>query len=151
MGIDVAAETTIQRPVEVVAAFAMSVEHDKEWIGGVKHVRQLTPPPVSVGTRVSREATLLGRRIVYVLEVIGYEFPRRLEMRSVKAPFPMQVIYEFAPAQPADVTKARIRIRGEADGLYKWATPLLAAAFRRSLSADLNRLKRLLERASSAF
>jgi len=60
MGIDVAAETTIQRPLEEVAAFAMSVEHDKRWIGAVKHVRRLTPPPTNVGTQVSREATFLA-------------------------------------------------------------------------------------------
>jgi hypothetical protein len=151
MGIDVAAETTIRRPVEEVASFAMSVEHDKEWIGGVKHVRQLTPPPITTGTRVSREVSLLGRRIVYVLEVIGYDPPWRLELRSVKAPFPMHVIYEFAPAPVADVTRARIRLQGEAVGFYKVAAPLVATAVRRSLRADLDRLKRLLERASSAF
>jgi hypothetical protein len=64
-------------------------------------------------------------------------------MRSVKAPFPMTITYEFEDA-PAG-TVARIRAEGDAAGFYRLAIPLLSAATRRGIEKDLDTLKELLE------
>jgi hypothetical protein len=64
-------------------------------------------------------------------------------MRSVKAPFPMTVVYEFEDADGG--TRMRIRTRGEASGFYKLAGPMLAAAVKRGVAGDLARLKAILE------
>ena len=64
-------------------------------------------------------------------------------MRSVKAPFPMTVTYEFEDA--AEGTRMRIRTEGDAAGFYRLAAPMLSAAVRRGVEKDLAALKRLLE------
>jgi uncharacterized membrane protein len=146
MSVDVTVETVIERPPEQVAAFAMDPANDRRWIGALESVRVLTDGPVGPGTRVERVASFLGRRIEYVNEVVEYEPGRRLAMRSVKAPFPMTVTYDFEPA-PSGATTARIRAGGDSGGFYALAGPLLGRMVRRGIARDLRTLKSTLESA----
>ncbi len=143
MAIDVIAEVTINRSREDVAKYAMNPDHDAVWISGISEARMLTEPPVGEGTQVSRVASFLGKRIDYVLEVVGYEPKSLLTMRSIKGPFPMKVTYEFEEAPSG--TLARIRIEGEASVFYKLAGPLMSRGVKRSITNDLKTLKDLLE------
>jgi hypothetical protein len=142
-GVQVSVETVIARPRADVAAYAMDPANDRSWIGALTGVTVLSPGPMGVGTRVERVAQFLGRRMEYVNEVVEYEPPALLAMRSVKAPFPMTVRYEFEDAGAG--TRVRIRTEGDASGFYRLAGPLLSAAVRRSIASDLGRLKTRLE------
>lgn len=144
MGIEVTVERLIDRPREKVAAFAMEPENDTTWIKGIKSVRVLTEPPFGEGSRVERIASFLGRRIEYVNEVTSYAPPSRLEMRSVKSPFPMRVAYEFRDA--ASGTLASVRVEGDATGFYRLASRVLARQVKRSVTRDLAALKDIMER-----
>ena len=117
MSVDVTAEIEIARPRERVAAFATDPANDTRWILALDSARKLDDGPVGPGTRVERIASFLGRKIEYVNEVVAFEAGRRLEMRSVKAPFPMTVVYEFEDAGGG--TRMRIRTGGDAGGFYK--------------------------------
>jgi hypothetical protein len=143
MAIDVTADAVIHRPLAEVAGYATDPDHETQWIGGIKQSRRLSGGPVSKGTRVERLAMFLGKRIDYVLEAVEYEPDRRIVMRSVKSPFPMDVTYEFEPAD--DATRMRIRIQGGPTGLMGLMAPLTAAAVKRNITADLRNLKRILE------
>ena len=144
MSVDVVAEQHIARAPGDVAAFAMDPANDLRWIKALSGVRKLTEGPVGPGTRIERVATFLGRRIEYVNEITALEPGRRLEMRSVKAPFPMRVTYEFEPA--GDGALARIRASGDTGRFYALAGPLLGRMVRRGISRDLGALKAELER-----
>ncbi len=143
MPIDVRAERVIARPRPEVARYAMDWRNDPDWIGGISSARLITSEPLEVGSRVARVAGFLGRRIDYVLEVSELEPDARMVMRSVKAPFPMVVRYEFADAG-AGSTRVAIHIGGDASGFYKLAAPLMARQVKGSISGDLERLDRLL-------
>jgi uncharacterized membrane protein len=140
---DVTVEATVERPRAEVAGYAADWRNDTEWIGALSEARLLTEPPFGVGSRVLRVAGFLGKRIQYVNEVVEYESEERLVMRSVQAPFPMTVTYEFEDADGG--TLMRIRAEGDASGFYRLAGPLLSRAVRRSIAADLARLKQVLE------
>ena len=140
MSIDVNAEIVIKRPPNEVVSYAMDPANDPVWISGIIEADVLTEPPLAIGTQVKRVATFLGRRIVYVLEVVDHDPKSLLEMRSVKGPFPMRVSYEFQEA--AGGTLARIRIRGEAGGFYKLAAPVMSRAVKRNITNDLETMKR---------
>jgi hypothetical protein len=144
MAIDVTVEQPIAAPREAVAAFAMDPANDRRWIGALTEVRTLTDGPVGPGTRVQRTASFLGRRIEYVNEITELEPGRRLAMRSVKAPFPLQVAYEFEDT-PGGGTLARIRTGGETGRYYAFAGPLLATMVRRGVARDLRALTGLME------
>jgi len=142
-GVRVSVETVIARARGEVAAYVMDPSNDRSWIGALTGVTVLTQGPIGVGTRVERVAQFLGRRMEYVNEIVEYEPPALLAMRSVKAPFRMTVRYELEDDGPG--TRMRIRTEGDASGFYRRAGPLLAAAVRRSIGADLRRLRRILE------
>jgi uncharacterized membrane protein len=137
---DVAVEQRIERPREEVAAYASDWENDKDWIGALDDVRLVQEEPL----QVARVAGFLGKRIEYVNEVVEHEPGRRLVMRSVKAPFPMTVTYEFEDAGEAG-SVMRIRTQGDASGFYRVAAPLLSRAVKRGLERDLATLKERLE------
>jgi Polyketide cyclase / dehydrase and lipid transport len=143
MSVDVTVEQQIARPPDAVAGFAMDPANDRRWIGALTDVRVISDGPVGPGTRVERVASFLGKRIEYVNEIVEYRPPERLTMRSVRAPFPMTLAYEFAPADGG--TLARIRTEGDPGGFYAIAAPLLAAMVRRGVARDLATLRRVLE------
>lgn len=140
MSTDVAVERRIERPREEVAAYASDWRNDEEWIGALDEVRLVQEEPL----QVARVAGFLGKRIEYVNEVVEHEPGRRLVMRSVKAPFPMTVTYEFEDAGDGG-SVMRIRTQGDASGFYRVAGPLLARAVKRGLERDLATLKERLE------
>ena len=143
MSIEVTAAIKIGRARGEVAVYATDASNDPLWIGGVVESGVLSDGPVRQGTRVARVAKFLGRRIEYVNEVIEYDPGVRLVMKSVSGPFPMTISYEFEEAEGGTLT--RIHVRGEAEGFFKLAAPVLARFVRRSIMRDLGTLKGLLE------
>ena len=109
--VDVTVERAIRAPRDRVAAFAMDPGNDARWILALDSVRVLGDGAVGAGTRVERIASFLGKKIEYVNEIDRYEPPHRLSMHSVKAPFPMTVLYEFEDRGPNE-TLARITAGG---------------------------------------
>ena len=144
MSVDVTVETRVERPRDEVAGFAMDPANDTRWITALDSSRTLTEGELGVGTRVERVASFLGKRMDYVNEIVEYEPPARLAMRSVKAPFPLTVEYEFDDAGET-ATLARIHTAGEGGGFYSLTAPVLARMVRRGVERDLAELKRLME------
>lgn len=143
MALDEVAEIRIARPADEVAAYMFDPANDATWISGISEAEPLGPPRVSVGSRVRRRASFLGRRIDYVMEVVALDPGRRLAMHAVEAPMPMDVTYEVDPAPDGAV--ARVRVQGDAGGLYRLASPLVSAQVGRSIGGDVRRLKSILE------
>ncbi|MCH8815146.1 MAG: SRPBCC family protein [Chloroflexi bacterium] len=142
MPIDVTAEATIGRPRSNVIAFVSDPANDTQWIAGIKEAHVVTEGPVRVGSQVARVASFLGRKIEYVNEIDRLD-ESVLEMHSVKGPFPMHITYSFD--EDGAGTLARIRVQGNATGFFRLAAPLLAGQVRRSITRDVNNLKRVLE------
>jgi hypothetical protein len=74
-----------------------------------------------------------------VLEVVEHDPESRLRMKSIRAPFPMDVTYEFGDA--GGDTAVSIRVRGGPSGIKGLANPVMAPMVRRSLRADLRNLR----------
>jgi carbon monoxide dehydrogenase subunit G len=143
VALDETAEIDIRRPPREVADYMFDAANDAQWISGISEAEPLGPPPVGIGSRVRRRASFLGRRIDYVMEVVGHEPHRRLAMHAVKAPMPMDVTYEVEPV--TNGSRARVRVQGDAGALYRVAGPLMGMQVRRSITADVAELKRILE------
>jgi uncharacterized membrane protein len=142
MSIDVVAEVTVRRPREQVAAYMSDPANDTEWIGGLREARVLGDGPFGEGSRVARVASFMGRRVEYVNEITTLEPGRILEMRSVKAPFPMHITYTFEDRDGGTAVRNRVRGGG---GLFSLGSPLFAPMVRRNVRKDLERLRDLLE------
>ena len=144
MGIIVEVETTIERPPEVVAAFAGDPTNAPEWYANIRSVQWQTPPPVGVGSRMDFVAHFLGRRLAYTYEVVELEPGRRLVMRTADGPFPMETTYTWEPVG-ATATRMTLLNRGNPSGFSRLTAPMMERAVRRATTKDLERLKTLLE------
>ena len=142
MSIDVLGEVHARRPREQVAAYMSDPANDPERIGGLREARLLGDWPLREGSKVARVASFLGRRVEYVNEVTRLEPGSVLEMRSVKAPFPMHITYTFEDRDGGTVVRNRVRGGG---GLFSLGSPLFAPLVRRNVQKDLERLRDVLE------
>jgi Polyketide cyclase / dehydrase and lipid transport len=136
MSVDITARVHVDREPAAVAAYMTDPVHDPEWIGGLREAELLGDGPVTVGSRVRRVAYFLGRRVEYVNEIVALD-DRQLDMRSVKAPFPMRITYRFEPA-PGGGTTVSNHVRGGGPRIFN---PLV----KRNVQRDLERLRDMLE------
>jgi hypothetical protein len=144
MSTDVKVEVAIARPRAAVAAFMFDPRNDATWTTGVLEAHPRQQGRLRAGARVERVAKFLGRRFAYEYEVTAASGDDFVEM-SVTEPFPMHIRYELADA-PDGGTLARIHATGEARGFFRVAAPLLNPMVRRSIAADLKKLKECVER-----
>jgi uncharacterized membrane protein len=147
MSIDVSAEVHVRRPRDQVAAYMTDPANDPEWIGGLREARLLGEGPLREGSRVARVASFMGRRVEYVNEITTLEPGSVLEMRSVKAPFPMHITYTFEDDTFEDRdggTVVRNHVRG-GGGFFSLGSPLFAPLVRRNVQRDLERMRDVLE------
>jgi uncharacterized membrane protein len=143
MSIDVVAEVHVRRPREQVGAYMSDPANDPEWIGGLREARMLGEGPLREGSRVARVASFMGRRVEYVNEITRLEPGTVLEMRSVKAPFPMHITYTFEDRDGGTLVRNHVRGGGH---LFSLGSPAFAPLVRRNVQRDLERLRDVLER-----
>ncbi|MUL46638.1 ATPase [Mycobacterium sp. CBMA293] len=142
--VDVQVEAIIDRPRSVVAAYAAAPANVPSWYANIDRVRALTGPPLAVGARFEFSAAFLGRTLTYTYEIVELVPDQRLVMRTAQGPFPMQTTYEWSDA-PNGATRMTLRNLGEPKGFFGVAAPVLRLAMRRATTADLRRLKSILE------
>ena len=144
MSVDVVTETTIDRPVSVVAAYATDPSNAPAWYDNIESVEWETPPPARVGSKVAFVARFLGRRLAYTYELVDVAPNEQLVMRTTQGPFPMETTYHWTPTDEGG-TRMTLRNRGEPAGFSRVVAPLVAIAMRRANRKDLLNLRRILE------
>ena len=145
MALDVTASLDIAAPSDAVASVQFDPTRDPEWIGGVDRIELITPLPLGEDSQVLRIGRFMGRPIEWLMQVTAYEPGRHVGMHALRSPFPMDVDYVLEPVGDGGSTRASIRIRGDARGMYGLPGPLLRTMVRRSVAGDLRRLKTIVE------
>ncbi len=149
MLVDVVSEVVIDRPVDVVAAYAGDPGNAPKWYANIASVVWETPPPLALGSRLAFVAQFLGRRLAYTYEIVELVPDRRLVMRTAQGPFPMETTYAWEQLGDGR-TRMALRNRGEPTGFSRVAGPMMTRAMSRANANDLARLKALLETDATA-
>src|SRR4051812_20479770 len=144
MHVDVLTHVTIERPVDVVAAFAADPDNAPRWYVNIHSVEWQTPRPLRAGSRVKFGARFLGRNLSYAYEILEFTPGVRLTMRTAEGPFPMETTYQWRAAG-ASRTEMSLRNHGDPGRFFGLFAPILAIAMRRANTKDLAQLKALLE------
>jgi uncharacterized protein YndB with AHSA1/START domain len=144
--VDVSTETVINRPREIVAAFAGDPSNAPKWYANISSADWETGPPPVVGSRIAFVAQFLGRQLDYTYEIVELDPGERLVMRTAQGPFPMETSYSWVSTQDGD-TRMTLRNRGTPTGFSQLVAPIMKMAIRRATTKDLRTLKNLLESA----
>ena len=83
----------IARPPEDVFELLSDIERLSEWQASA--VEAHTDGPLAEGSRVREKRRLLGREVDTELEVVAYEPPKRLTLRSLGGPVDFRVDHEL--------------------------------------------------------
>jgi len=145
MGIDVTATEIVQRPRGELAAFLADPANDPKWIRALTRVEAVETGAIGVGSRVRREAKMLGRTIRWTTEITELDAGRRVAMRTVEGPFPMAITYELEDAEGGG-TLIHVHNRGGGGFVYGLLGPLMGRMVRSRVQGDLRALKAELER-----
>jgi uncharacterized membrane protein len=144
MTVDVLCEIVIDRPRDVVAAYAADPSNAPEWYDNIESVEWKSAASVSVGSKAAFVAKFLGRRLEYTYELVDVAPGERLVMRTAQGPFPMETTYTWS-STTEDATRMTLRNRGEPRGFSSLVAPVMAPAMRRANRKDLAKLKTILE------
>ncbi len=144
MDVDVTTEIIIDRSRSVVAAVAGDPSNAVRWYANIDSVDWQTPPPLTIGSRMTFVARFLGRTLTYTYEIVDLLPDERLVMRTAEGPFPMETTYTWV-SEGDGRTRMTLRNRGNPVGFARVAAPVMSAAMRRANRKDLARLKDLLE------
>lgn len=138
MEVDVEVKAVIPFLREDVAAYAGDPTNASEWYANIHSVSWRTPAPMVLGSTMDFEARFLGRQLAYTHKIVDLVPGRRLVMRTVDGPFPMETTYTWEPV--AGGTLMTLRNRGAPSGFVKVAAPMMARAMRVAMRKDLARL-----------
>ena len=141
---DVPITITIDRPVEEVFRVLTTPEDTPKWSASAVEEALTSPGPVGVGsTRRAVVRSFGGRTTANETVVTEFEQNRRFAMRTISAPVPFEVAWSFTSVPGG--TRVDWTWSFEFAGAMRVLAPAFGAYFRRSLRADLDRLKRMME------
>ena len=128
----------IRRPAADVFEFVADAANNPIWQKGMKQCEWLTPAPTAVGSRYRQEASLLGRPVISVFEVVELEPGARIVIETIESTFPIHV---ERSVEVIDATSCRVSAL--IDGgptVPRYLKGLSLRLAQRSVTADYNRL-----------
>jgi uncharacterized membrane protein len=134
----------IARPADEVFAFFADASNNPLWQQGQRSCVWTTAPPIGLGSTYDQEARFLGRRVLSRFQVVEFDSGRLITIRSIRGSFPIQVRRSVEPIR-RDRCRVIADINGEPKGFFRLASKPLQRLAQRSVDADYDRLKELLE------
>lgn len=142
--LEVTSTRTVARPASEVFAFVADMSNNPQWQTGMQSCVWTSEPPIAVGSTYDQVAGFLGKEIRTSFEVTEFEANSKIRIESRSGPMPLDITRSVR-ALDDETSAVTAIIRGDSSGLFKIFTPVMKIMVNRSVQADYNRLKDLLE------
>jgi uncharacterized membrane protein len=140
--VDLSVETEIIAAPADVAAVMFDPQREPEWMSAIQKV-DVIDPALQPGARVRRTASFLGREVSWTTEVEAVHFPHVLRLKVADGPFTGTISYQIQRSPAGSVV--RIHNNGQTSMLGFLPAALIEGPMRSAMTADLARLKSLVE------
>ncbi|MGE5073023.1 MAG: SRPBCC family protein [Anaerolineae bacterium] len=133
----------IARPVEQVFAYLTDSRHLRDWQSNLIEIQQLTDGPLSAGTRFREVRQAGSNRSEAQAEVTRFDAAAgQFSTRTLTKP---QVTVDYSLHKEGDGTRLSYQFEMLTTGMAPAMEPIIAAAIQKDTSADIEKLKVILE------
>ena len=139
----------INRPAEQVWAYVADYSHDSSWRAGIRQMHPSLPGPAQVGVTTHEVLRLLGLTFRTDASIDRVEAGRLLTWHAHDRQKQLQGSRLVEPTGPATCRFTEV-VEVHLLGLLRPLEPLVARLLQRQATADLRRLKHLLEAPASS-
>lgn len=135
----------IDAPVEEVFAYLTDPTNELEWVSSARE-REIVAGDGGKGTRFRAVDQFLAKRIEFLYEVTEHDAPKRYAYQTVEGPFPGEIAVTLVPdGGDTTLTFAANAEAGFKGFFGKLTEPIVTRIFERDTSADLAKLRELVE------
>lgn len=134
----------INRAPEDVHTFLRSEENALLWQSNLIEF-ELLDEDYSKGAKLRGASRVAGRTVEWIVEIAELELGQRSLMRTVEAPMAFTVEYVFTPENGGTRFTWHMEVESLGGFFGKLADPLVVRMFTKSVKANLETLKELLE------
>jgi uncharacterized protein YndB with AHSA1/START domain len=137
----------IARSPEEVFTYVTNPQHWPQWSGPVMEVRSGQPGPLTANGTFTVVAKLVGRQFETDSKVTEVVENQLLTYTSTSGPVPSTFTWRFDPTDAGTRVTQTVSTDDEqvVGAFFRLGFPLIEAAYRRQMAADLATLKDLLE------
>jgi uncharacterized protein YndB with AHSA1/START domain len=142
--VEVETSVLVNQPIEKVFEFVTTPENDAQWYIGIESRDHTPGEPAGVGSTSQSDIRFLGVTMTVEWEVIGYDPPNKIEVKTSKGPVAVEAEYTF---EAVGAGQTKVTVEGEADvgGIFKLAEPIVERMAQRQWEASFENLKDVLE------
>ena len=142
--VEVETSVLVNQPIEMVFKYVTTPENDAHWYIGVESRDHTPDEPSGVGSTSMSEIRFLGVPMKVVWEVIAYEPPTKINVKTVKGPVSVESGYKF---EAVGKNQTKVTVHGEANvgNVFSVADPLVERMAQRQWEASFENLKDVLE------
>lgn len=137
------ATIVINRPMADVFDYVMEVAHDAQWRTGIVEAAYTSDGPLGVGTTGFDRISANGRDMVAEWTTVEYE-PGLLARWTFDSG-PLRGSGGYICEQAGGGTRFTLEADVKPTGMYRWLGPIYGMIVRRLNSADVRKLKSILE------
>lgn len=142
--IEVKTSVVINQPIEKVFEFVTKPENDIKWYVGLRSWDHTPDEPAGVGSTSQSKIRFLGIGVEVTWEVVGYDPPSKIEIKTIEGPVDIEAAYTFE-ALAEGQTKVTVEGEGDLHGIFDLAEPLVERIAQRQWANSFENLKDLLE------
>lgn len=135
----------IEAPVEEVFAYLTDPTNEMEWVSSARE-RALVEGDGGKGSHIRAVEQWLAKRLEFLYEVTEHDAPNRYALRTLQGPFPAEIEVTLTPEDGGTTLTYTASAEAGLKGFFgKLTEPLVTRIFERDTSADLAKLKGLVE------